>query len=56
LAAGLDGVHIEVHPNPKVALSDNEQQLDFTQFEQFMQAIDDLMPKAASRPVAIPAE
>lgn len=44
LAAGIDGVHIEVHPNPKVALSDNEQQLDFAQFDQFMQAIADLMP------------
>jgi len=44
LAAGIDGVHIEVHPNPKVALSDNEQQLDFAQFDQFLQAIADLMP------------
>jgi 3-deoxy-7-phosphoheptulonate synthase/chorismate mutase len=48
LAAGLDGVHIEVHPNPKVALSDNEQQLDFAQFEKFLEAISDLMPKAPS--------
>ncbi len=49
LAAGLDGVHVEVHPNPKVALSDNEQQLDFAQFDHFMKAIADLMPKEASR-------
>lgn len=56
LAAGLDGVHIEVHPNPKVALSDSEQQLDFTQFEQFLEAIEDLMPKAAPRSVGVPIE
>lgn len=49
LAAGLDGVHIEVHPNPKVALSDSEQQLDFAQFDQFMRSIQDLMPREASR-------
>ncbi|MGQ9753955.1 MAG: bifunctional 3-deoxy-7-phosphoheptulonate synthase/chorismate mutase [Thermaceae bacterium] len=39
LAAGADGVHVEVHPNPKVALSDNEQQMDFAQFEAFLEAI-----------------
>ncbi|RIH82179.1 Phospho-2-dehydro-3-deoxyheptonate aldolase [Meiothermus luteus] len=49
LAAGLDGVHVEVHPNPKVALSDNEQQLDFAQFEGFLRAIEDLLPRATSR-------
>ncbi|KGQ22571.1 bifunctional 3-deoxy-7-phosphoheptulonate synthase/chorismate mutase [Thermus filiformis] len=39
LAAGADGVHVEVHPNPKVALSDNQQQMDFAQFEAFLQAV-----------------
>ncbi|MER3425632.1 MAG: chorismate mutase [Thermus sp.] len=39
LAAGADGVHVEVHPNPKVALSDNEQQMDFAQFEAFLGAL-----------------
>lgn len=49
LAAGVDGVHVEVHPNPKVALSDNDQQMDFEQFDQFLAAIADLMPVAVSR-------
>ncbi len=34
-AVGADGVHIEVHPNPATALSDNEQQLNFAEFRQF---------------------
>ncbi|RUS45034.1 bifunctional 3-deoxy-7-phosphoheptulonate synthase/chorismate mutase [Cohnella sp. AR92] len=36
LAAGADGIMVEVHPNPAVALSDAAQQLDFPQFERFM--------------------
>lgn len=36
LAAGADGVMVEVHPNPSVALSDAKQQLDISKFEQFM--------------------
>ena len=43
LAVGADGVHIEVHPNPKVALSDSEQQLDFAQFETFLHDIEPMM-------------
>lgn len=39
LAVGADGVHVEVHPNPKVALSDNQQQMDFAQFEAFLEAL-----------------
>ncbi|WP_018111085.1 bifunctional 3-deoxy-7-phosphoheptulonate synthase/chorismate mutase [Thermus igniterrae] len=45
LAVGADGVHVEVHPNPKVALSDNQQQLDFAQFERFLEALRDLLPE-----------
>lgn len=32
VAMGVDGILIETHPNPKVALSDAEQQLNFEQF------------------------
>jgi 3-deoxy-7-phosphoheptulonate synthase/chorismate mutase len=32
LAAGANGVMIEVHPNPAIARSDNQQQLDIAQF------------------------
>lgn len=35
-AAGADGIMIEVHPEPKKALSDGEQSLDFDQFEDLM--------------------
>ncbi|MDF2923757.1 MAG: aroA1 [Paenibacillaceae bacterium] len=35
LAAGADGIMVEVHPNPPTALSDADQQLDIPQFEKF---------------------
>jgi len=43
LAAGAQGVMVEVHPNPSVARSDGQQQLDFAQFERFLAAIEDLL-------------
>ncbi len=36
LAVGADGIMIEVHPNPSVALSDQKQQLDFDDFEAYL--------------------
>ncbi len=36
LAAGADGIIIEVHPNPDNALSDGPQSLTFEQFEELM--------------------
>lgn len=36
LATGADGIMVEVHPNPAVALSDQKQQMDFEQFEQYL--------------------
>ena len=39
LAVGADGIHVEVHPSPATALSDNEQQLDFAGFEAFQEAL-----------------
>jgi 3-deoxy-7-phosphoheptulonate synthase len=41
IAAGADGLIIEVHPNPDHALSDGQQSLDFAEF-------DALMPKLAA--------
>lgn len=35
LAIGADGVMAEVHPDPAVALSDAQQQMDFDMFEEF---------------------
>ena len=37
LAVGADGIMIEVHPNPAVALSDNKQQIDFETFERYLE-------------------
>ncbi len=39
LAAGADGIMIEHHPNPKVALSDAAQQLDPREFKVFCDAV-----------------
>lgn len=39
LAIGADGVMAEVHPDPAVALSDSAQQMDFEQFDQFVQSL-----------------
>ncbi len=37
LAVGADGIMIEVHPNPAVALSDNKQQVDFRTFDIYLE-------------------
>jgi 3-deoxy-7-phosphoheptulonate synthase len=39
LAAGADGLLIEVHPEPNEALSDGAQSLDFPAFEQLLQSL-----------------
>jgi 3-deoxy-7-phosphoheptulonate synthase len=36
VAAGADGLIVEVHPDPDKALSDSEQQLDFVEFDTMM--------------------
>jgi 3-deoxy-7-phosphoheptulonate synthase len=36
IAAGADGLILEVHPNPSKALSDGYQSLTFNQFEDMM--------------------
>ncbi|KSU83627.1 3-deoxy-D-arabinoheptulosonate-7-phosphate synthase [Fictibacillus enclensis] len=40
LAIGADGVMAEVHPNPKQALSDASQQMNFTEFEHFVNELE----------------
>ena len=47
LAAGAHGVMIEVHPNPMLARSDSQQQLDLDQFESLLQ---DLRPFLSNVP------
>jgi len=39
LAAGADGIMVEVHPDPAVALSDANQQLNLSEFDQLMSAL-----------------
>lgn len=36
VAAGADGLIVEMHPNPEKAMSDGYQSLDFTQFQEMM--------------------
>lgn len=36
MAVGADGVMVEVHPDPSVALSDSAQQMDFDLFDRFV--------------------
>jgi 3-deoxy-7-phosphoheptulonate synthase len=39
LAAGADGLLVEVHPDPNHALSDGAQSLDFAGFEQLLASL-----------------
>jgi len=43
IAAGADGLMIEVHPNPKAALSDGPQSLDFQAFDSLMADISQIV-------------
>ena len=51
IAAGADGLIIEVHPNPAAALSDREQQLTLAQFDALMREIA-LIAAAVGRTIA----
>lgn len=48
LAVGADGIHVEVHPSPMTALSDNEQQLDFAGYEKFDAALSSMLKVPAT--------
>jgi 3-deoxy-7-phosphoheptulonate synthase len=43
LAAGADGLIVEVHPNPKEAVSDGDQSLDLEEFDKLMKSIKRLL-------------
>lgn len=43
LAVGADGVMAEVHPDPAVALSDAQQQMNFEQFDEFYSSMMDYL-------------
>ena len=48
IAAGADGLMIEIHPNPEKALSDNHQQLNLQEFAELMKELG-LFATAAGR-------
>lgn len=54
IAAGADGIIVEVHPEPKVALSDGPQALTFDMFEELMTELRALAP-ALGRSLSVPA-
>jgi 3-deoxy-7-phosphoheptulonate synthase len=39
IAAGADGIMVEVHPDPETALSDGDQSLTMEMFSELMRAI-----------------
>lgn len=45
LLAGADSLMVEVHPNPKVALSDSKQQLNFSELEFLVKSISEIISK-----------
>ena len=54
VAAGADGLIIEVHPEPERAMSDGYQSLDFEQFEQTMTKIRKIAAAIGQRIEAAP--
>jgi 3-deoxy-7-phosphoheptulonate synthase len=58
VAAGADGLLVEVHPNPEKAWSDGDQSLDFAQFDSMMDSIEPylalrrLQPQRRERPLS----
>ena len=55
IAAGADGVIVEVHPNPDHALSDGAQSLNFESFRSLMQQAA-VVAQAVGRPLHAPAK
>ena len=58
VAAGADGLMVEVHPNPDKALSDGAQSLYPPQFEELVEQvriIADAIGRSVTRPIAVPA-
>ena len=39
LAAGADGLMVEVHPDPSTAMSDGAQTLDFNEFDRLLESL-----------------
>jgi 3-deoxy-7-phosphoheptulonate synthase len=54
IAAGADGIMVEVHPSPDHALSDGAQSLNFERFRELMER-SQIVAQAVGRPLAAPA-
>ena len=50
IAAGADGIIVEVHPNPARALSDGAQSLNFERFRELMEQVD-VLGRVMERPL-----
>jgi 3-deoxy-7-phosphoheptulonate synthase len=48
VAAGANGLMIEIHPNPKLALSDSNQALNFDEFDNFLSGIQTIRESVVS--------
>jgi 3-deoxy-7-phosphoheptulonate synthase len=55
IAAGADGLIVEVHPDPASALSDGEQSLTFEDFERMMKGVR-AFAEVVGRPLVTPGE
>jgi 3-deoxy-7-phosphoheptulonate synthase len=53
IAAGADGVMVEVHPDPENALSDGPQSLTFPQFRDMMATLERLRTALRTQPVEV---
>ncbi len=54
VAAGADGLMVEVHPSPQDALSDAEQQLTFQQFDDLQDSVNRLLTAMPRNSVSVP--
>ena len=55
IAAGADGIIVEVHPNPDVALIDGQQSLSLENFTVLMEKLSP-MAAALGRPINAPVQ
>lgn len=56
VAAGADGLMVEVHPDPETAVSDGEQSLSFDEFDVLMQGLQPFVVAAGRTLVRAPEE
>ena len=56
VAAGADGLIIEVHPDPEMAVSDGEQSLTFVEFDSLMEGLEPIVEAVGKTLARMPAE